>query len=71
MVEVKRKDKEHVGSLLRRFSERVKKSGVLNDAREAQFFKRAPSRRQRRETALMKEKLRGEKEMARKIGKEV
>lgn len=69
MVEVIRRDREHIGSLLRRFTERVKKSGVLLEAREAQFFRKPKSRRQRREAALVRLKLRSEKEWLRKLGK--
>ncbi len=69
MVEVKRKEREHIGSMLRRFTERVKKSGVLLDAREAQFYVRPKSRRQRREDALVRKKMKAEKDMERKLGK--
>lgn len=69
MVEVKRRDREHVGSLLRRFSERVKKSGVLVEARNAQYYTRRKSRRQRREDAIVRLRMRAEKEKLRKLGK--
>lgn len=69
MVEVKKREREHIGSLLRRFSERVKKSGVLLQAREAQFYRPGKSRRQRRVDALTRLKMRGEKEKLRKLGK--
>lgn len=69
MVEAKKREREHIGSLLRRFSERVKKSGVLLQAREAQFYRPAKSRRQRRVDALTRLKMRGEKEKLRKLGK--
>ena len=69
MVEVKKREREHIGSLLRRFSERVKKSGVLLQAREAQFYRPQKSRRQRRVDTLTRLKMRGEKEKLRKLGK--
>lgn len=70
MAEVVRKEKEHIGSLLRRFSERVKKSGILADARGAKYFQKKASRSKRREAALAREKIHFQKEMARKIGRE-
>ena len=54
MVEVRRQPKENIGSMLRRFSERIKKSGVLIEAKESQHYKKPKSKRQRRQAAMMR-----------------
>ncbi len=54
MVEVRKKEKENVGSLLRRFSERMKKSGVLIEAKKAQAYQKPETRRKRRQSALLR-----------------
>ncbi|MFN3301960.1 MAG: 30S ribosomal protein S21 [Patescibacteria group bacterium] len=52
MIEVKRKSNESVDSMLRRFSEILKKEGILELAKEKRFFKKKPNRRQRKKDAL-------------------
>jgi len=69
MVEVRKREKENISSLLRRFSERLKKSRVLVEAREAQFMKKQPNRRLRRRAAIVKEELKRQKTYLRKIGR--
>jgi len=56
-VSVKRKDGETTGSLLRRFSYLIKRSGVLNMARKRSFFRKSKNKRQKKETALRREKI--------------
>lgn len=58
-VGVKRKEKEPVGSLLRRFTRRVQQSGVLLSARRGRFFVKAKTKRQIKCSALRREQLRG------------
>lgn len=54
MVEVRKKDKENIGSLLRRFSERIKKSGVIFEIKSAQYYQKPKTRRERRESAILR-----------------
>ncbi|MCK4799530.1 30S ribosomal protein S21, partial [Candidatus Parcubacteria bacterium] len=52
MIEVKKKDNESIGSLLRRFSKKVQQSGLLLQARSSRFKDKNLSRTERRKTAL-------------------
>lgn len=56
-VSVKRKDGESTGSLLRRFSYLIKRSGVLNVARKKSFFHKEKNKRQRKDEAIKREKI--------------
>lgn len=56
-VEVKRKEKEPTGSLLRRFTRRVQQSGVLLNARRTRFYKKPKTRRQTKASALRREQI--------------
>lgn len=67
-VEVKRKEKEPVGSLLRRFTRRVQQSGVLLNARKARFYQKDKTKRQIKATALRREQLRGQRREMLKMG---
>ena len=69
MIEVKRKDNESIGSLLRRFSKRIQQSGLLFQARNSRFRDKNPSRTERRKNALRRNKVVAEKEYQRKLGK--
>ena len=68
-IEVRKKDKETTGSLLRRFSRRVQQSGVLLSARKGRFYKKPKSRREMRESALYRAKVRKEVDKLKKMGK--
>jgi len=52
MVKVKKLPKETVQGLIQRFSQKVKKSGILLEARKRQFKKRAKSRYLKKISAL-------------------
>ena len=69
MIEVKRKDKESTGSLLRRFSKKIQQSGLLLQARGSRFREKIKSRPERRKNALRRNEIVAEKEYQRKIGK--
>lgn len=69
MIEVKRKDNESIGSLLRRFSKKVQQSGLLLQVRNSMFVERDKSRTERRKSALRRIKVRSEKDKLRKLGK--
>lgn len=68
-LEVKRKEKEPVQNLVRRFSRAVQESGILRRARERAFRVREKSRDLKREAALRREALKKEYEKLRKLGK--
>jgi ribosomal protein S21 len=69
MIEVKKKDKETSESLIRRFSRRVQQSGVLLAARHGRFYEKPKSRRQVRQSALYRAKVKKEVDKLKKIGK--
>lgn len=68
-LEVKRKERESSRSLVRRFSKRVRQSGILRRAREIRFKTRPKSKRAKKESALRKERMRKEYEKLKKLGK--
>jgi hypothetical protein len=68
MIEVKKKDRESAESLIRRFTRRVQQSGVLVRARKVRFRTEEKSRRQMREGAIYKAKVRKEVERMKKMG---
>lgn len=69
MIEVKKKDNESVGSLLRRFSRKVQQSGLLLQARSSRFQEKEKSRTERRKSALRRNEIVAQKEKDRKLGK--
>ncbi|MCK5123463.1 MAG: hypothetical protein KAQ87_04965 [Candidatus Pacebacteria bacterium] len=69
MIEVKRKDNESTGSLLRRFSKKIQLSGLLLQARGSRFRDKVKSKTERRKNALRRNEIVAEKEYQRKIGK--
>jgi len=69
MIEVKKKDNESVGSLLRRFSRKVQQSGLLLQARSSRFQEKEKSRTERRKSALRRNQIVAQKERDRKLGK--
>lgn len=56
-IEVKKKQRETTGSLLRRFSQKVKQSRVLNSARRGRFYLKEKSKRQIKLSARRREQL--------------
>lgn len=67
-IEVKRKEGESVGAMLRRFSRKIQQSGILMRARKVRFQEPKKSKRERRESALHRERIKKERERLRKIG---
>ncbi len=67
-VGVRRKEKEPVGSLLRRFSRRVQQSGVLINARRSRFYRKPKTKRQVKASALRREQLRAQRKDMMKMG---
>lgn len=69
-LEVHKKLGENSQGLLRRFTKKVKQSGVLMRARKNRFYKREKSRQMRQRAALRREELRKEYEQLKKLGME-
>ena len=67
-VGVRRKEKEPVGSLLRRFTRRVQQSGVLLNARRSRFYNKPKTKRQMKMSALRREQLRTQRKEMMKMG---
>jgi ribosomal protein S21 len=64
MVQVVRKDKEPVGSLLRRFTRKTQQSGLLIEARKSRYHRRDASAYKQRQSALRRIKI---KDLYRKL----
>ena len=67
-IEVRKKDRESTGSLLRRFSRRVQQSGVLLRARRSRFYQKPKTKRQSKASALRREQLRAQRSDMMKMG---
>lgn len=68
-LEVKRKEKETIQSLIRRFSQAVQESGVLLRARKIQFKEREKSEQMKKRAALRREEMKKIYERLKKLGK--
>lgn len=68
-LEIKRKEKETVQSLISRFSKAMQQSGILMRAREKMFKDRIRSENLKREAALRREELKKVYEKLKKFGK--
>lgn len=69
MIDVKRKENETVGALLRRFTRRVQQSGVLIGARKLKAYHSKPTKRSVRERALRRIEKERERVRLEKLGK--
>ena len=69
MIEEKRKNRESAESLIRRFSRRVRQSGVLMQARRSRFRTKDKTRREMISGAMYKEKVRKVVGRLKKMGK--
>lgn len=69
MVEVRRREGETTGAMLRRFTRRIQQSGVLLHARKGRFYASKPTKREKRERALRKIKVLKERTKLEKLGK--
>ena len=54
MVEVRRKPRETVHSLVRKFSSRIRLSGILKEAKKRQYCQAPLGKRERKEKVLKK-----------------
>jgi len=69
MVEVRRKEKESVGSLIRRFTRKVQQSRVLLEARGNTYRSRPKSKTKKQKDALRRISKRKEYQRLEKLGK--
>lgn len=69
MIEVKKKDRETTESLIRRFSRRVQQSGVLMHARKTRFRQDEKSKREVRQGAMYKARVKKVVDRLKKMGK--
>ncbi len=68
-IGVKKRDKESIQSLLRRFSRRVQQSGILIRTRRGRFYVPPLTKRQKKLGALRRLKNQKEREKLYKLGK--
>lgn len=68
-LEIKKQDRENSQNLVRRFSKRVKMSGLLRLARKNRFHERVKSKPMKKKSALKRAELRKEYEYTKKMGK--
>lgn len=68
MIEVRKKERETPSSLIFRFMKRVKRSGVLKEAKRRRFQDRLISRRDRKLSALHRARKKEEFVRMRKMG---
>ena len=68
-MEIKRKPRENISMMLRRFTKRVRESGILVNSKKSMFKQPNLSRGERRKTALEREKRRKERAKLKKLGK--
>lgn len=69
IVEVRRRENETVGGLLRRFTRKIQRSKVLLEARKQQFAQRRKSEYKTRKEALRRIKWQENMHRLRKLGK--
>lgn len=69
MVTVTKRDRETIGSLLRRFTRRIQQSGVLIRARKNRFYESPKTKREKKLAALWRVKAVKENDRLRKLGK--
>ena len=69
MVEVRRKNNESIGSLLRRFNRFVQQSGVLLKAKNGQFRQKKYTERKEKNAAIMGMHLSALRRKLEKLGK--
>lgn len=69
MIEVKKNENESTIGLVRRFTKKIKESGVLNRARVLRFRKRPKSNLGKKKEALKKAQKKQKMDYLRKLGK--
>jgi ribosomal protein S21 len=70
MIQVTKKDpKEPAENLIRRFTRKVQQSGVLAEAKQAQYFEKPISKTERRKKAIVRKERKVEKFKKIRLGK--
>lgn len=67
-LEIKKEGRETSQNLVRRFSKRIKQSGILLRARKIRFYQGAKSDQMKKRSALRREQLKKEYEKLEKLG---
>ncbi len=68
-LEIKKEGRETSQNLVRRFSRRIKQSGILRRARKSRFWEKEKSPQMKKRSALRREQLKVEYEKLEKLGK--
>jgi len=68
-LEIKKEGRETSQNLVRRFSRRIKQSGILLRARKSRFWEKDKSPEMKKKSALRREQLKKEYEKLEKLGK--
>jgi ribosomal protein S21 len=68
VVTVRKKEKENIESLLRRFSRKVQQNRILINARKSMFREKIQSKSKRRQSAIYRDKMRAQREKLIKLG---
>ena len=68
MVEVRKKQNESVGSMLRRFNRLMQQTGVLVNAKKKRYFSKKANERKEKQTAIMREELSSLRKRLEKMG---
>lgn len=69
MIQVTKKDsKESLENMLRRFNRKVIQSGVMSTAKQAQYFEKPMSKRERRAKAIVRQERKAAKVKKLKLG---
>lgn len=68
-MEVKRRPKETISMMMRRFSQKIRESGILINAKKSKFQEKKVSKNIRRKQALERNKKREERMRLKKTGR--
>lgn len=68
-LKAKKQNRESTQSLIRRFSRKMRKSGILLEARKRRFVKREKSQQLKKRTALRRNELQEKYEKLKKLGR--
>lgn len=68
-LKTEKQNKESTQSLIRRFSRKMRKSGILLEARKKRFVKREKSSQLKKRKALRRNELRKKYEKLKKLGR--
>lgn len=69
MVQVTRRENESSIALIRRFSRRVQRAGIILEARKSRFRSQKQNKNERRKAAQRREKIKKERKRLYKLGK--